>query len=118
MAATPTYLRPPIELSFEGNIAENWRIFKQQFQHFRIVSNLGERSQSVQAATFLCIAGLETQELLNNLEFTATESKENVDTLITKFEAYSNPSKNTTNERFIFNCVSQNGRNFDVLLNN
>ena len=27
---------------------------------------------------------------------TLTESKENVETLITKFEAYSNPRKNTT----------------------
>ena len=77
-------------------------MFKQQWDHFKLASELGTKSQEVQAATFMCLAGLEAQELSNTFVFTAAESKNNVDDLVAKFEAYCNPRKNTTYERFVF----------------
>ena len=56
-----TFLKPPENLFLEGNISENWRMFKQQWNLFKLAADIGSRSQEAQAATFLCIAGLQAQ---------------------------------------------------------
>ena len=109
-------LKPPETLSLEGNVAENWRLFKQQWNFYSLATSITDKPQNVQCAIFLCIAGIQSQELANTFVFADGESRDVLTDLVTKFERYCNPRKNTTYERYIFNQVVQDGRNFDVFL--
>ena len=83
---------------------------------YKLATGIAEKSTKIQAATFLCIAGVEAQELSNTFTFTGDNTKEKIDSLVEKFNEYCNPKKNVTFERYKFNCVSQNGRSFDIFL--
>jgi hypothetical protein len=46
-------LDPPKSLIVTGNLAENWRRFKQQFEIYLIASGLDEKDGKVQAMALL-----------------------------------------------------------------
>ena len=55
-------LQPPSALVLTGNLAENWRRFKQQFQIYKVVSSLARKDVKVRAMTLLHVA---KQEVLD-----------------------------------------------------
>ena len=50
-------LQPPSALALTGNLAENWRRFKQQFQIYEVASGLTRKDGKVRAMTLLHVAG-------------------------------------------------------------
>ena len=58
-------LQPPGTLSFAGNVAENWRKWKQRFKVYLTVSGISDKDQKVQSATLLHVAGEEALEIYN-----------------------------------------------------
>ena len=61
--------RLPDTLSFQGNLAEGWRRWKQQFKVYMVTSGKNDKGDEVKAATFLHIAGPEALEVFNLLTF-------------------------------------------------
>lgn len=114
--ASGLFIKPPSSLNLDGNLSENWRLFQQEWELYKLATGISEKATKIQAATFLCIAGIDAQELSNTFTFGAGTSKENITNLVTKFEEYCNPKKNVTYERYKFNSVFQNGRNFETFL--
>ena len=63
-------LSPPEQMSFEGNVAENWRKWKQRFELFLAASGLnGEKDDKVQSATLLLVAGPDALEIYNTVHY-------------------------------------------------
>ena len=97
----------PSQLSFEGNLAENWRRFKQKFEIFIIASGFEKKSDKEKYCMFLNIAGEQAIEVYNTFSFDEKEV-DDLKVLMNKFEAYCNPKRNITYERHLFNTRVQN----------
>ena len=97
----------PESLSLQGNIAENWRRWKQRFELYMVASGKDSKSDEVKAATFLHLAGPEALEVFNTLSFDSAGDEKKLDKVIEKFEAYCIPRKNVTWERHVFNTRNQ-----------
>ena len=100
-------LSPPEALNLDGNIAENWRRWKQRFEIFSLASGLSEKDAGIQAAAFLHVAGPEALEIYNTFSWPTADDKNKVDKIMEKFDQYCNPRKNITWERHKFNTRNQ-----------
>ena len=100
-------LNPPEPLSLQGNLAENWRKWKQRFELFSAASELSKKDQKVQAATLLHVAGHEALEIYNTFSWDNEGDESKVAKIMEKFQAYCNPRKNITWERHVFNTRNQ-----------
>ena len=59
-------LTPPEQLNLESvNLAENWRQWQQRFDTFSLATGLSEKSDKVQSATLLHVAGPTALEVYN-----------------------------------------------------
>jgi hypothetical protein len=91
-------LKPPRAISFEGNVAENWRRWIQHFRLFLNATGRDKKSEEIQCSTLLAVYNT----------FVIAEGEENkIETLIKKFELYCTPKKNVTFERHVFNTRNQ-----------
>ena len=99
-------LRPPKALSFQVNVAENWRRWIKQFRLYMTTTEGDEKEENVQCSLLLTVAGEEAVEAFNIFTFTSFE-KDKLAPLVKKFEAYCIPRKNVTYERHMFNTRNQ-----------
>ena len=104
--ATSNSLPPPRPLSFEGNLAENWRRWIQQFRLYLSATGSDKKDEKVQCSILLTVAGEDAVEVFNTFTFTETE-EDKIEPLIAKFRAYCTPKKNITFERHVFNTRCQ-----------
>lgn len=111
-----TGLKPPHHLSFEGNIAENWKQFKQLFEIFMIASGYKEKTSEVRAAIFLNIVGEEAIEKFNTFDLSDADRKD-AEKVMKAMEDYCMPKSNESVDRHIFFNRKQNqGESFDEFL--
>ena len=98
----------PAKLKFIGNVAENFRRFKQKFEIY--MSAAGYDSKEVpkrkQAAILLNLAGEEAIEVYNTFTFD-DETEQDLEVILQKFQEYCEPKKNITFERRVFNTRTQ-----------
>ena len=80
-------LQPPSNLSLQGNLAENWKLWIQKLELFCTASGIAEKSEAVQCATFLHVAGEEAIKLYNTFVFSEAE-KDKIQVLKEKFKDY------------------------------
>ena len=98
--------KPPSTLSLEGNVAENWRKWKQRFQPYMDASGSIKKPEKQRVAIFLHLVGEEALEIYNTFSLSTAEQK--LDVLFQKFEDYCNPRRNITFERHkFFTCVQE-----------
>ena len=104
--------KPPSTLSLEGNVADNWRKWKQRFQLYMEASGSMKKPEKQHVAIFLHLIGDDALEIYNT--FSLSPAKEKLDVLFRKFEEYCNPRRNITFERHkFFTCVQQPTENID-----
>ena len=106
----------PKPLSFEGNLAENYRRFREHWDLFE-KTELVERSQEVKCSYFLLCIGEEGREIYKTLSFTAAETTTDEEGTTTwtrtvaeikeAFKQYCEPRRNVTFERHKFNTRNQ-----------
>ena len=110
-------LHPPEKLSLEGNLKENFRKFKQQFELYLIATGLSEKDESIKYSTLLHVIGTESLEIYNTFTWTNAGDDKKVKEILAKFEQYTNPRKNVAYERHIFNKrVQGSTESIDVYL--
>ena len=101
-------LIPPEQLNLDsGNLAENWRQWRQRFEVFSLASGLSEKSEAVRSATLLHVAGPKALEVYNAFTWETEGDDKKVNKILEKFQTYCKPRKNITWERHVFNTRSQ-----------
>ena len=111
-------LRKPAPLSFEGNVAENWRTFESEFDIF-VEAAYSDKNDRTRAYILLNLAGKDAIEKAKTFTYAAevrnedgdiiqaAESQESVAVLKAKFRELCNPLTNVIIERHKFNIRFQ-----------
>ena len=95
-------LRKPEVLSFEGNCAENWRVFELEYDIYIEAAHPTAEAKT-QAYILLNLAGKDAIESARSFTYAEGESKEDLACLKAKFKALCKPKKNITVLRHMFN---------------
>lgn len=112
--------RRPDPLVFNGNLAENWRIFEQEYEIF-IAAAHSDKPAKTKAYILLNLAGADAIERERSFVYAAevrapgeegvvivpAESREDPECLKRKFREVCNPQHNKTMERHKFNSRNQ-----------
>ena len=93
-------------MNCNGDVATNWKVFRDAYQDYAIAVELSEKNQAVQAATLKTVMGKECKQILNRFGLTATALKQ-TDTILTKLEAHFAPAWNILFERYRFHSADQ-----------
>ena len=110
-------IKPPQQFSLGSNILEKWKIFKQRWKTYAVLSNLESQPAEVQVALFLHVLADDALKVHNGFQFDTDESHRKVSEIIDKFEAFAVGEVNETYERYLFNQRSQEeGELFDKFL--
>ena len=103
---------PPLQLN--DNAIDEWKMFKQLFKNYQIITALEQRDRAYQCAVFLHCIGPAGIKIYNGLEFApagpgnnVAEDNEDIRTIIEKFDKYIIGETNETYERYIFNKREQ-----------
>ena len=88
-------------LKLKGNLAENWRRWKQRYELFMTATEASKKSAKIQSSMLLHLIGEDALEVFNTFEFGLEEDKEKPVEILKKFD------KNLTVERHIFNSRMQ-----------
>ena len=106
----------PSQLSLVGNLAENWRRFKQQFEIFLTATNKNDDDADVKVAMLLNFAGEEAIELFNTFTFTAVKDSKDLTIVIETFRVYCNRRFFFVYERYIFWKTVQIDETIDMFI--
>lgn len=111
-----TILTPPSSLLFEGNIAANWKKWKQKFFLYLEATGLDTKPESRQVALLLHIIGEKAIEKFNTFSLSKTDSRK-PQSVMQAFEQYCIPKANESVDRHIFfSRIQQPGETFDLFL--
>ena len=101
--ADSMHFRPPGQLNITaGNIAENFRKWKQQLKVFMTASGADDKDDSVKKAIILNLAGEDVMEVSNHFIYAHGENEDDPNLLLTKIEAYCSPKKSEVYESYKF----------------
>jgi len=110
-------LRAPQPLNIDSNLAENWRLFKQKWHNYAIITNLPHQARDYQVALFLHTIGDEALKVYNGFKFDTPDAERTIDDIIQKFEIFAVGEINETYERYVFNRRDQlEGESFEAFL--
>lgn len=108
--------RLPSPFNTNGNLANNWKIFKQQFEIYLLASEKMQKEKNIKAAILLNLIGEDGLQLFNNFNLSTADQKD-VDKILDEFDKFCNPKQNIVYERYKFNQRNQkSGENFDSFL--
>ncbi|KAM4771141.1 LOW QUALITY PROTEIN: uncharacterized protein WCC33_002970 [Rhinophrynus dorsalis] len=103
-------LQPPPKLQLTGNVAENWRRFKQRFE---LYPSAIDADRKMKASLFLHVMGKEALEVYNNFVFSEGDNLK-LKPVIDTFEEYCITKRNVTYERHkFFTCMQKPGESID-----
>ena len=121
-AVIPTHaiqsnLPVPSRLDTRGNIAENWKRWKQVWDSFEIASRLNQQENQIRVATFITCIGSDALEVYNSLPFEREDDKMVMSKVLELMEKHCIGQTNVIYERYCFNNRNQeNGESFDEYL--
>ena len=108
-------LKPPGHLSLQGNVSKSWKEWIWAYKLYALVAELKKKSEDIQCATFLHVAGPAAQEM-HAMTF-SSEDQDVMGPLIEKSQAFCEPRKNVTVSRYRFNSrAHRKGENVDSFL--
>ena len=96
----------PNALNLTGNVAENWRYFKQEFELYLVAAGLDTKPDKQKVALLLHVAKKPAIDVYNTFTFAGAEDTTYA-SVLHKFDAYCNPKTNETYERYIFYMRNQ-----------
>ena len=97
---------------FEGNIAEKWKQWKEDFKWYLIAVEADAKSEKVRAGLLLHCLGPKAKELYNNFVFAADGDNMKYTKIVEQFEAHCIGQKNVTLQRFKFFTHRQESKTF------
>ena len=112
-------LKQPEALKLEGNLASNWKIFKQRFQLFVSASGAKEKlkEEGQLVDLLLHVAGNDAMTIFNAFVYKENEKPHELKTVLTKFGEHFEPVVQDAWERWQLRQLKQNeGEKFDTYL--
>lgn len=110
------YLTKVGQLKMEGNLSENWRRFKRNFDIFMEAGELTTKTDAIKVNTFLNAVGEEAVETFDSFNLTDVQ-RASYEDVIKAFADFCAPKKNTVYERYLFYQRKQReGESFDAFL--
>ena len=110
-------IKPPHSLNLEVNVSDNWKIFKQKWSNYNILTNLQQHPREYQVALLLHTLGDEALKVYNGFNFTTPDDERTVNEIIEQFDKFAIGETNETYERYIFNKRDQSeGETFESFL--
>lgn len=111
------HVKPVDALLLDGNMSENWRRFKRNYDIFASAARVDTQTDEIKINTFLNAIGPDAVDLYDTFTMTEQE-RQNYNAVVMAFETYCNPRKNVIYERYMFNQRNQHdGEKFDEFLN-
>ena len=99
-------LPPPAPMDCNGDVATNWKVFRDAYEDYAMATQLSEKSGDVQAATLKTIMGKECKQILNRLGLTADQLKTS-SVILDKLQEHFAPARNILYERYRFHSAEQ-----------
>ena len=87
---------------WEGNLAENWKTYYQNFEIYVLATGKKTQPDEVRCALLLCRIGAEGMKLYNTFVYNEEADKLKVNIVSKKFEEYCCPKTNRAYERYKF----------------
>lgn len=107
-------IKPPTGLNMSSkNKGENWKLYKQQWKNYEIVTQLNWQTEEYRIALFLYLIGSQAVKIHNGFDL-SEEDKRNLDVIITAFYRYAIGEMNETFKQYLFNkWEQQEGESID-----
>ena len=93
---------PPKELSFEGNLSENWERWKKEFKFYLTATESDEKGDDVKTSRLLTTISEKARDVYYTFTFVTEGDDMKLDPVIAKFDEYFSPTKNLPYTRFKF----------------
>ena len=105
---------PPKELSFTGNLSENWSKWKREFGFYPTATESTSKPDAVKTSRLLTAIGEKGREVYYTFTFTDETEAIEYSTVLQKFDVYMSPKKNITYMRYrFFSCKQLEGQSID-----
>ena len=105
--ALNSHISPPTKLQMSHDVVHQWKLWKQMWGNYSVISQLETQSGKYQTALFLHCIGAEALAIYNGFVFTNNEDKNDLSTIILKFDQRIIGDTNETFERYVFNERNQ-----------
>ncbi|KAF2891959.1 hypothetical protein ILUMI_14214 [Ignelater luminosus] len=96
-------------IRMDGNVAENWRIWRSRFENYLKATEIRKKTAEVQCAQLLHLIGKEGFKIYKTFDIKEDE-KDKLEVLLNKFDAHFLPKENLTYERYLFMMKRQQER--------
>ncbi|XP_063233061.1 uncharacterized protein K02A2.6-like [Bacillus rossius redtenbacheri] len=109
-------LKPPGPFTFDGDLANNWKRWKQKFLIYMKATGGDGKDDGIKIATLLHVLGEEGQDLFFTMDISEENSKK-YDSVLACLESYFLPKTNQSVERHKFNNrVQEEGETIDAFV--
>ena len=107
-------LDPPSSLNFDGNLAEQWKIWRQELELYLTATESDTKSDKIKTLILLTCIGKRGREIYNTFTWENVGDNLKFNIVIEKFKEYCNPRTNVTFLRYKFFTYKQvDGQSFD-----
>ena len=100
-------IMPPGKLVATGNVADNWKVWKQMWSNYMVIAQLQMKLPAYKVALFLCCIGVDELKIFNGFQFDSPDDINDLEKIIQKFDEFNIGELNETFERYTFNSRNQ-----------
>ena len=100
-------IMPPGKLVTTGNVADNWKVWKQMWSNYMVIAQLKMKLPVHKVALFLHCIGVDALKIFNGFQFNSPDNKNDLAKIIQKFNEFTIGELNETFERYTFNSSNQ-----------
>ena len=100
-------IMPPGKLVTIGNVADNWKVWKQMWNNYIVIAQLAMQPPVYKVALFLHCIGTNALKIFNGFQFDSPDDRNDLDKIRQKFDEFTIGELNETFERYTFNSRNQ-----------
>ena len=105
---------PPSSMYFDGNVAENCDVWKQELELYLVATEKDGKSDKIKTSILLHCIGKQGREIYNTFTWTTDDDRLRFEAVLEKFDNYCQPRKNLTYLRHrFFSYRQRHGEFFD-----
>ena len=100
-------IMPPGKLDTSGNVADNWKVWKQMWSNYMVIAHFEMKPPAYEVALFLHCIAVNALKIFNGFQFDSPDDKNDLAKIIQKFDEFTIGELNETFERYTFNSRNQ-----------